>query len=146
MSEKDKTIDHNSAVPDHRGLTLEEVIEKSSSAECPVVKRLTGYLQQAENFKKVSKQDFADRNYMSIRKLSRILERSGFFYSDLLNIERCRRVCILINRKVVSADQIAAELGFASQPYFYSWFKQYQGITFAEFRQKMTENSSKLGL
>lgn len=72
---------------------------------------------------------------ISPSQLSRLLRRKkGRTFTDLLNQYRIERASKLLVRSAGSVAEIAAATGFADQSYFSKVFKQYKGVTPAEFR------------
>ena len=72
---------------------------------------------------------------MSSRSLQRALQERATSFADLLLRVRQERALALLERRELSAAEIAFMLGYADARSFYRWFRAWQGVPPGTYRK-----------
>lgn len=90
------------------------------------------------NFASVRLEDLAEEFHYSEKQIRRIvLNSTGISYSDLIAKLRMERAALLLMRKNVTAEEIAAATGYATVSSFYRGFTRYYHCTPLEYQKSM---------
>ncbi|MBQ9805925.1 MAG: helix-turn-helix transcriptional regulator [Clostridia bacterium] len=83
--------------------------------------------------------DLAQELFLSVKQVSRILQKEyGCSFSELLNRHRLSAACMLLRYTELEIAEIAAQVGYEYENYFYTVFRKAYGITPKQYRQSDT--------
>jgi AraC-like DNA-binding protein len=107
---------------------------QSQSTVLDDVRRLTrALLQQGQ----ASKEAVAQQLGMSPRSLHRHLQAANTSYREVVDTLRLEQACQHLRDSTASMADLADQLGFCSRQAFMRWFRQQQGITPSQYRQRV---------
>ncbi len=94
------------------------------------------------NFATVRLEDLAEQFHYSEKQIRRIvLNCTGISYSDLITKLRMNRAVLLLRRRNVSMEEIAAATGYSTVSSFYRGFVRYYHCTPLEYQKNMDGES-----
>ena len=85
----------------------------------------------------VTLKDLAQVLYLSPKQVSRIIRKEyGCSFPALLNQHKLMTACMLLKYTDLPASQIATEVGYTYENYFFAQFKRAYGLTPLQYRQR----------
>lgn len=115
----------------------QDSLEKPSSKSALNFATLIEYI--SDNYNTVTLENIADHFHYTANSMSRYIKKqTGRTFSDILRSIRLKNSYYLLSYTNLSIEEIADKLGYHERSYFEKIFKQYCGITPAEYRKKHT--------
>ncbi|MBE6590146.1 MAG: helix-turn-helix transcriptional regulator [Ruminococcaceae bacterium] len=85
----------------------------------------------------VTLEELAQSLYLSPKQVSRIIRKEyGCSFPTLLNQRKLTTACMLLKYTDLSVSQIAAEVGYTYENYFFTRFKGAYGLTPLQYRRE----------
>lgn len=111
--------------------TLSE--DSSSSYEDIIIQAVIRYIDS--NYKTAALSHIADDFKQSLPSLSRMIKKcTGYTFQELLMRKRFQKAVIFLVETDLPVEEIAVNIGYENQSYFYRQFKQRYGMTPNQYR------------
>lgn len=99
------------------------------------IHRIDAYIVEKKG--DVALEELAQALYLSPKQVSRIIRKEyGCSFPALLNQRRLTTACMLLKYTDLPASQIATEVGYTYENYFFAQFKRAYGLTPLQYRQR----------
>lgn len=130
--------DINEWVTDNCGKTMHYIMELKSKNTVSVIDNILKYID--ENYTEdISLSSVAAKFYVNSAYLGQLFkEKTGLFFSYYLNVKRIEKAKKLYRESDLKVYEIIEKAGFKRTEYFYRQFLKYEGITFAEYRDRLS--------
>lgn len=106
--------------------------------ERKIVFTILSYIE--ENYKNANLSDMASKLKIPMYQLSKMIKKNtGYTYKELLQIKRMNQAIYLLTTTKLSIADIIIAVGYDNTSYFHRVFKERQGITPKEYRDKLNK-------
>lgn len=107
------------------------------------IHRLIRFMEQ--NYKDVSVSSISDYFHFNPNYLSRMIKKeTGKNFSQILKEIRLDKAKILLEYTNKSIEEIAYDIGYSSLSHFYKIFREVEGVTPMEYKQKVCKNTERV--
>ncbi len=137
-------IDNSDLEPEEMKFLLNRLCKVLMKTENNISTKVALYLKTRVTLEGVTREELAAQLCMSSRTLSRKLKKENFAFHDMLKEERKRRCLEYLSHRDSNGAELAELLGLADLSHFYKAFRQWTGLRFSEYKQKMAENHRNL--
>ena len=102
--------------------------------------RIINYID--DNYdKKITLSDLAEEEHLNMYHISHLIkDTTGLNFQNLLNYMRLENAAKLLNEEKMTLTQISETCGFSSSSYFNKCFKEWYGITPAQYKKEQRPN------
>ncbi|MDO4485831.1 MAG: AraC family transcriptional regulator [Bacillota bacterium] len=99
--------------------------------------RIINYIETNYD-KKITLSDLAEEEHLNMYHISHLIkDTTGLNFQNLLNYMRLEVAAKLLNEEKMTLTQISEACGFSSSSYFNKCFKEWYGITPAQYRKEL---------
>ncbi len=113
------------------------IIELKSQSTKSLIEHVVEYID-ANYCQDITLSQIADKFYVSHAYLGQLFkEKTGVFFSQYINTKRIEKAKELYMTGRFKVYEIIEKVGYKHSEYFYRQFKKCEGITFAEFRNRV---------
>lgn len=89
------------------------------------------------NYRTATLQELADRTNQSLYQMSRFIKKcTGHTFKELLLRKRLQQAAYLLSTTKLSVNDIIYDVGYENTSYFHRMFKEYYGVTPAQYRKE----------
>jgi two-component system response regulator YesN len=133
----------NEWILDNCRKTIHYIMELRSRNTVSVIDNVLKYID--ENYAEdISLFSVAGKFYVNSAYLGQLFkEKTGLYFSQYLNTKRIEKAKKLYRERDLKVYEIIEKAGFKHTEYFYRQFLKYEGITFAEYRDRLSASRSR---